>query len=123
MLFLLVFKAFAELIRSGSYVSNGDFASLHQRVRSTRVSKTCRYSCEVVCRAMDIACAWYWKKAQCLQRAAATTCLLRRCGTEAQMIIAAQRIPFKAHAWVEVQGRVVNDEPSVTNEYMVLDRC
>jgi hypothetical protein len=39
------------------------------------------------------------------------------------MVIAAQRIPFKAHAWVEVEGRVVNDKPSVKDMYMVLDKC
>lgn len=121
--FLLILKAFAELIRSGWYVSSGDFASLYERVRSIGVNRECRYSCEAVCRAMDLACACYWKKALCLHRAAATTCLLRRCGTEARMVIAAQRMPFKAHAWVEVQGKVVNEQPSVTTEYMVLDKC
>src|SRR6267142_2468310 len=27
------------------------------------------------------------------------------------MVIGAQQMPFKAHAWVEVDGRVVNDKP------------
>jgi hypothetical protein len=41
----------------------------------------------------------------------------------AELVIGAQHMPFRAHAWVEVQGRVVNDK-SYTNEmYAVLDRC
>jgi hypothetical protein len=58
----------------------------------------------------------------CLQRSAATACLLKRCGIPAQMVIGAQQMPFKAHAWVEVDGRVVNDKPYMTEIYAVLDR-
>ncbi len=122
-MFLLVLEAFVELIRNGSYVSKGDFTSLYERVCNSPVRTSCRQSCETVCRAIDIACMWYWKQARCLQRSAATTCLLRRCGTQAQMVIAVQCMPFNAHAWVEVEGRVVNDKPSVKDRYMVLDRC
>jgi hypothetical protein len=39
------------------------------------------------------------------------------------MVIGAQQLPFKAHAWVEVDGRVVNDKPYVPEMYTVLDRC
>jgi hypothetical protein len=59
----------------------------------------------------------------CLQRSAATACLLRRYCVEAHMVIGAQQMPFKAHAWVEVGGRVVNDKPYVAEMYSVLDRC
>jgi hypothetical protein len=58
-----------------------------------------------------------------LQRSAATACLLRRYCVEAHMVIGAQQMPFKAHAWVEVGGRVVNDKPYVAEMYSVLDRC
>ena len=34
-----------------------------------------------------------------------------------------QKLPFKAHAWVEVDGRVVNDKPYMREMYTVLDRC
>jgi len=39
------------------------------------------------------------------------------------MILGAQQMPFKAHAWVEVDGRVVNDKPYMREMYPVLDRC
>ncbi len=65
----------------------------------------------------------YWKQALCLQRSAATACLLKRYGVPAQMVIGARQIPFKAHAWVEVDGRVVNDKLYMPEIYAVLDRC
>jgi Transglutaminase-like superfamily len=37
-------------------------------------------------------------------------------------VIAAQHAPFKAHAWVEVEGKVVNDSQEVQALYAVLDR-
>jgi hypothetical protein len=39
------------------------------------------------------------------------------------MIIGAQSMPFRAHAWVEVSGRVVSDKPYTPEMYAVLDRC
>lgn len=119
----LVVIAFIELLQCDRCMSHHGFPGLHKRVLETRVAGTGRYSCVAVCRAVDIACAWYWKQVLCLQRSAATTCLLRRYGTRARMVIAAQRIPFKAHAWVEVDGEVVNDSPSVRHAYAVVDQC
>lgn len=39
------------------------------------------------------------------------------------MVLGAQGTPFKAHAWVEVNGIVVNDKPYMSEIYAVLDRC
>jgi hypothetical protein len=70
-----------------------------------------------------MACIWYPKEVLCLQRSAATACFLRKSGIPARMIIGARRMPFKAHAWVEVNGNVVNDKPYTPEMYAVLDRC
>ena len=78
---------------------------------------------ERICAAVDMACIWYWKEVLCLQRSAVTACLLKRHGVPAQMVIGAQQIPFRAHAWVEVDGSVVNDKPYTPEMYAVLDRC
>lgn len=80
-------------------------------------------STEELCSAMDFACVLYPKRVLCLQRSAATTLLLRRHGINAQMIIGAQVLPPRSHAWVEVGGRVVNDKPYVQEIYQVLERC
>src|SRR5260370_19503425 len=76
-----------------------------------------------VCDAVNHACIWYPKRALCLQRSAVTTCLLRSCGVPAQMVIGAQKLPFKAHAWVEVNGRPVNERTDVQTIYGVWERC
>jgi len=72
---------------------------------------------------VDLAAIWYWKEVFCLQRSAATVCLLRRHGGRCAHGIGVQRLPFKAHAWVEVQGRVIHDKPYIQEMYAVLDRC
>jgi Transglutaminase-like superfamily len=124
MLFLILW-AYIELIHFDLYVSRGTFAVLYQKVRDCEVRENTAVQSDVerICSAVDLACIWYWKKVLCLQRSAATACLLKRHGVPARMVIGAQQIPFKAHAWVEVNGRVVNDKPYTAEMYAVLDRC
>jgi hypothetical protein len=69
------------------------------------------------------AMTWYPKQAMCLQRSAVLACLLRANGIYAQMVIGCQKLPFLAHAWVEVDDQVVNDAKSVQETHKVLDRC
>lgn len=78
---------------------------------------------EQLCHVIDLACVFYFKQVLCLQRSAATTLLLRRHGWNAEMVIGAQLLPFKSHAWVEIQGVVVNDKPYMQEIYQVLERC
>jgi len=122
---LLVLQAYLKLIQFDLYLARGNFAELHDKVRNYPVGKTTPASGAVqrICSAVDMACIWYWKEALCLQRSAATACLLKRYGIPAQMVIGALHTPFKSHAWVEVAGRVVNDKPYVSEVYAVLDRC
>ncbi len=83
---------------------------------SARIAETCA--------AIDRACVYYPRRAWCLQSAAATTCLLRLRGIEAAFVIGVQKMPFNAHAWTEVAGRVVmNDRPSLSRVFTVIARC
>lgn len=72
--------------------------------------------------AVEEACVWYVKRAACLQRSVVATWLLRRHGVPAEMIIGCRPLPFESHAWVEVEGRVVNDRPQYQKAFTVLDR-
>ncbi|MCU1301778.1 MAG: hypothetical protein JWQ87_2062 [Candidatus Sulfotelmatobacter sp.] len=63
--------------------------------------------------AVDKASVWYPKKVLCLQRSAVTACLLRESGIRAKMFVGIRQMPLLAHAWVEVDGSVVNDFPRV----------
>jgi hypothetical protein len=121
----LVLKAYLKLIHFDLYLARGSFAALYKKVRNYPIGATVSAddAVERICSAVDMASIWYWKEALCLQRSAATACLLKEYGVPAQMVIGAQRMPFKAHAWVEVDGRVVNDKPYTSEMYAVLDRC
>jgi hypothetical protein len=71
---------------------------------------------------VDEACVWYVKPAACLQRSVVATWLLRRHGFAAEMVIGCRPLPFESHAWVEVDGRVVNDLPQYQRAFTVLNR-
>src|SRR6266496_5335619 len=111
----LVLRAYFKLIYFEFYMVHGNFAALHEAVRNYPVNEApaSLSAVQSICSAVDMACIWYWKEVLCLQRSAVTACLLKRYGVAAQMMIGAQQMPFKAHAWVEVEGRVVNDKPCV----------
>ncbi|MGB8064992.1 MAG: lasso peptide biosynthesis B2 protein [Candidatus Sulfotelmatobacter sp.] len=76
-----------------------------------------------VCTAVNYACVWYPKQALCLQRSFVTTYLLRKHGVAGQMVLGAQKLPFKAHAWVEVDGQAINERSNVQAAYTVWDKC
>lgn len=121
----LTLRAYLELIYFDLYLARGNFLALYGKVRAHPVGGTLEshIAIQEVCAAVDMACIWYWKEVLCLQRSAATACLLKRYGVHAHMLIGAQQIPFKAHAWVEVDGHVVNDKPYMRQIYAVLDQC
>jgi Transglutaminase-like superfamily len=78
---------------------------------------------ELVCQAVNWACVWYPRRVRCLQRSAVTTCVLRSHGVPAVMVMGAQTVPFKAHAWAEVNGQAVNERRDVQRIYSVWERC
>jgi hypothetical protein len=101
------------------------FSRVHAVVREQEIRPraTRRAEAEALSHATDLACVFYFKRVLCLQRSAALAVLLRRHGRCAEMVIGAQLFPFLSHAWVEVEGRVINDKPSVTQLFQVLERC
>ena len=102
----------------------GDFKRLHSIVRTQKMKARATGDDRVqrLCRAVDLACALYFKRVLCLQRSAATTILLRRNGSKAELVIGAQLLPFRSHAWVEIDGQVVNDKPYLPQVFHLLDR-
>lgn len=101
------------------------FARVHERVRGTRLNAAPAAnpaSVDDIVWAVDEACVWYVKRAACLQRSAVATWLLRRCGLRAELVIGYRPIPFESHAWVEVDGHVVNDRPQYQKLFTVLER-
>jgi hypothetical protein len=104
---------------------NRNFARMLRLVGNWRVVSPANASDAVdqVCDAVNYACVWYPRQVLCLQRSAVTTCLLRSCGVDAKMVIGAQKLPFKAHAWTEVDGCAINERRDVQKIYGVWERC
>jgi len=119
----LILKAYFQLLRFELYLWQRDFGALYTAVRNEPQRARTTISPEQVCAALNVVCIWYWKPVLCLQRSAAATCLLRRNGLPAQMVLGTQHVPFRTHAWVELFGRVVNDRQYTPEMYSVLDRC
>jgi hypothetical protein len=122
---VLIWLALMELIRHDLFLMRHDFSALHSRVHLLPVATRSPQPGDVerICQAVAYACIWYAKPVLCLQRSAVAVTLLRLYGIPAEMVIGAQRLPLKAHAWVEVDGRVVNDKPEVQTDYLVMERC
>jgi len=121
----LVLQAYIGLIAHDVFMSRHDFASLHRRVKDfpLRVVPTGTSPTQAVCSAFDIACCFYPRQALCLQRSSVLVRMLRLNGIEAQMLIGAQKLPFKAHAWVEVDGHIINDRLASRENFLVLEVC
>jgi hypothetical protein len=122
----LIVKSWLLLLYFDWIMRSREFRDLHRLVAGEPVRPTTSAQLtphEDLCRAMDYACVLYFKRVLCLQRSSATTLLLRRHGWDAEMVIGAQVVPFKSHAWCEVKGVVVNDKPYMRDIYEVLERC
>ena len=101
------------------------FETIYSMVKDWRVARapSGQDTINRVCMAVNYACIWYPKQALCLQRSFVTTYLLRKHGVSAHMVLGAQKLPFKAHAWVEVDGQAINERSNVRATYAVWDRC
>lgn len=120
-----VAAAFLSLAIVDVFLALLGFAAVYDLVKrwpvSTRIHGTDAF--ESVMQEVTRAMTWYPKQAMCLQRSAVLACLLRANGIYAEMVIGCQKLPFLAHAWVEVNEQVVNDTKSVQETHKVLDRC
>jgi hypothetical protein len=118
-------KAWWHLIRFDILLLTRSFGVFYQKVRiySLHAAASFDPDADQIVTAFQITCVWYPRFARCLQRSAALTCLLRSYGIPAYMVIGTQKRPFKAHAWVEANGRVLNDKEYTPEIYDVLDRC
>lgn len=121
----MVARAYLELLSLEYYLLRKDFASIYDKVRNIPVCSRPfgTITAEQISEGIDLAAALYFKQALCLQRSAAAASLLKKHGFAAEMVIGVQQLPFLAHAWVEVDGLVVNDKPYVPEIYSVLTRC
>src|ERR1039457_3114109 len=122
----LVLESWFLLLYFDWIMQSRKFEKLHRIVEKEMVRPTTSdslISVENLSRAMDYACVFYFSRVLCLQRSSATTLLFRRHGWSAELVIGAQMLPFRSHAWCEISGNVVNDKPYMLDVYTVLERC
>jgi len=124
---LLTLRALLWLFVYSFLLRTRGFPHIRRIVESARPKskKTCDKNCErgicrQVCRAVDRAQTYLLRQAQCLQRSIVITRLLRAWNINAETVIAAHLMPFKSHAWVELDGEVVSDSPNVQRYYDVV---
>jgi Transglutaminase-like superfamily len=121
----LVIESWLLLFYFDCMMHFSDFKRLHRIVREQKVNPDPKNeeTAEQLCRGVDWACIFYFRQVLCLQRSAATAVLLRRHGWKAQMVLGIQMLPFLSHAWVEVEGRIINDKPYMSEIFQELERC
>jgi len=123
---LRAWAALLLLVAADIALKVGGFRALHRAVQRWPRSRGPAQGSAIItqiCAAVDRAGTVYLKQALCLQRSAVTACLLRRRGMAAEMVIGCHKMPFHGHAWVEIDGEVVNDKQKVRGFYSALARC
>jgi len=65
---------------------------------------------------------WNRGRDDCLPRSLALVVALRRLGVDAEICFGVLKFPFAAHAWVEADGRVLNETPESVRRYTLLAR-
>ena len=122
---MLVLRALCGFAAYDIVIAVRGFQTMHSIVRNWTVSSKPSNPETVsrVCAAINHASIWYPKRVLCLQRSFATTYILRKSGVWARMVFGARRVPFKAHAWVEIDGQAINERSNLFATYEVLERC
>jgi len=118
----LFFRALWELARYETIVALRGFSSIRRRLKRQHPAKQTP-SPEIqqaICDAVLLATCFYWKPVLCLQRSACAVRLLRKYGIAAKLVIGYRPAPFLSHAWVEVDGRVVNSSAAYQSRMRVL---
>ena len=121
--FLRASLAYFLLIAADIIVALGGFAALHRAIKHfpvRRLSPPALPASEVD-RAVDLALSFYFKRVQCLQRAAVATWLTRLCGFSSVCVLGVKRAPFNAHAWVQIGDLLLHDKPDFISGFVVID--
>ena len=110
----LVIRALYEVVRHDVVLRlRGSGRTLQQVSRQRVAARAASHELEqAICDAVLLATCLYWKPVLCLQRSVCTARLLRKHGVNARLVIGYRPAPFFAHAWVEVEGRVVYGSPA-----------
>jgi hypothetical protein len=117
----LVLRAWCELASYDVRYARRGFGAIVDELRTQGVTGVATNGTERgVASAVLLASCFYWKPVLCLQQSVCVVRLLRRRGVAARLTIGYRPVPFLSHAWVEVDGRVINDLPAYQTRLRVL---
>lgn len=69
---------------------------------------------------IDAASLIYPKKTFCLAWATTFVIMARKKGWDSQLVIGIQSHPFYAHAWAEIKGKVIHDDPAIAEVLSII---
>lgn len=118
----LVLRALFQMARYDLVNAIFGFQRIHRHLERRRVSlrKFNPDSQARICEAVTLAACFYYKPVLCLERSVVAALLLRQHGIDGRLVIGYRPAPFLSHAWVEVDGCVVNDSPAYKERLQVL---
>ena len=120
---MLLVRIFWELLRYEVVLALSGFPGIYRGAGGKPEIVGRRDGLEnAICAAVNLVCSCYWKRVLCLQRSVVTSRVLNACGIPAEVVIGYGFAPFVSHAWVEVDGRVINDLTGYPAKLQVLDR-
>jgi len=121
---LLAVRAVRELCRYDLVAATSGFRGVYRKLQGLACGSRSSHSGLEIAVPQTVAAvsSFYWKPVPCLQRSVVTARLLRQYGVAAQVVIGCRTAPFASHAWVEVNGRVVNDSSGYQQKLRVLER-
>lgn len=123
--FWMIVRALFELLRYDVVNLVSGFSGVYCSLRTTEQNHRAVAKPEIIkllTQANSIALSLYWKPAACLQRSMAQARVMRSYGVNAEVVIGCQLQPFFGHAWVEVDGKVINDSQAYRRMLYVFDR-
>ncbi|WP_198137684.1 lasso peptide biosynthesis B2 protein [Terriglobus sp. TAA 43] len=120
-----VLKAYCLLIRWDIFMKRHSFLELYEAIRSLPTSPRPASTTvsDSLYDAVEVACALYPKQVLCLQRSCVLTRMCRSRGLAAQLTIGSQRRPFRAHAWVTLEGEIIRDRLAQREAFLILEVC
>lgn len=119
---LLVFRALWELARYETTIALRGFGYIQRQLKwqSSATKPAGPELQQAICNAVLLATCLYWKPVLCLQRSVCAVRLLRAHGIAAKLVIGYRPSPFFSHAWVEIDGRIVNGSAAYKSRLRVL---
>lgn len=119
---LLVFRALYELTRYEAIIRLRGFGCIQVQLSRQFIAAepTSPELEQAICDAVLLATCLYWKPVLCLQRSVCAVRLLRKHGIAGKLAMGYRPAPFFSHAWVEVDGRVVNGSPAYQTRLRLL---